>query len=120
MVEIVKSFLNGLNIVVILWLLSVKPRHGYEIIKEIKRLTGVSLNPGVVYLFLHRLEEEGLALSRRVTEKNKARRCYFLTAKGKRLFNRLKSLFKNRLRVFAEYLMLSSHQNDSLRTYPED
>ena len=48
MVEIIKSFLNGLNIVVILWLLSVKPRHGYEIIKEIKRLTGVSLNPGVI------------------------------------------------------------------------
>jgi len=120
MVEIIKSFLNGLNTVVILWLLSVKPRHGYEIIKEIERLTGVSLNPGVVYLFLHRLEEEGLALSRRVMEKNKARRCYFLTAKGKKVFNRLKSMFKNRLRMFAEYLMLPPHKNDSSWIHPED
>ena len=107
MVEIIRSFLNGLNIVVILWLLSVKPRHGYEIIKEIERLTGASLNPGAIYPFLHRLEEEGLALSRWVMEKNKARRCYFLTAKGKNLFNRLRSLFKKRLRVFTESLMYS-------------
>ena len=108
MVEIIRSFLNTINTIIILWLLSVKPRHGYEIMKEIERLTGVSLNPGVVYPFLHRLEEEGFALSRRVKEKNKTRRCYFLTAEGKRLFNRLRSLFKKRLRVFAESLMYHS------------
>jgi len=108
MVEIIRSFLNTINTIIILWLLSVKPRYGYEIIKEIERLTGVSLNPGVVYPFLHRLEEEGFALSRRVIGKNKARRCYFLTAEGKKLFNRLRSLFKKRLRVFAESLMYSS------------
>ena len=71
------------------------------------------MNPGVIYPFLHRLEEEGLALSRWVMEKNKARRYYFLTAKGKNLFNRLRSLFKKRLRVFTESLMCS-HKSEYL------
>jgi len=106
MVEIIKSFLNGLNLIIILWLLSIKPRHGYEIIKEFRRLTGRSLNPGVVYPLLHHLEEEGLTLSRWIMEKNRARRCYFLTVRGKNLFNRFRTLFKERLRVFAESLIV--------------
>ena len=113
MVEIVKSFLNGLNIVIILWLLSVKPRHGYEIIKEIERLTGVNSNPSAIYSFLHSLEEEGLILGRWIMEK-KARRCYFLTAKGERLLNRLKSLFNKQLRVFTESLMYPSRSKRPL------
>ena len=108
MVEVIKSFINGLNLIIILWLLSVKPRHGYEIIKEFRRLTGISLNPSVVYPLLHHLEEEGLALSRWIIEKNKARRCYSLTVRGKKLFNRFRTLFKERLKVFAESLMIDA------------
>ena len=107
MVEIVRSFLNTINTIIILWLLSVKPRHGYEIMKEIERLTGVNSNPSAIYSFLHSLEEEGLILSKWIMEK-KARRCYFLTAKGERLLNRLKSLLNKQLRVFTESLMYPS------------
>ncbi|RJS92785.1 PadR family transcriptional regulator [Candidatus Bathyarchaeota archaeon] len=108
MVEIIRSFLNGLNLIIILWLLSVKPRHGYEIIKEFRRLTGVDMNPGAIYPLLHSLEKEGLTLSRWISdkEKNMSRRCYFLTVRGKRLFNRFRILFKERLRSFAESLLL--------------
>ncbi|MCD6537484.1 PadR family transcriptional regulator [Candidatus Bathyarchaeota archaeon] len=113
MVEIIRAFLNGLNIIVILWLLSVKPRHGYEIIKEIERLTGVNSNPSAIYSFLHSLEEEGLILGRWIMDK-KARRCYFLTAKGERLLNRLKSLFNKQLRVFTESLMYPSRSKRPL------
>ena len=108
MVEVIKSFMHGLNLIIILWLLSTKPRHGYEIIKEFRRLTGIKLNPGVVYPLLHNLEEEDLALSKWIMEKNKARRCYFLTVRGKKLFRTYRMLFKERLRAFAESLICKS------------
>jgi len=108
MVEVVKSFFNSLNLLIVLWLLSAKPRHGYEIMKEFKKLTGTSLNPGVIYPLLHNLEKEGLAISRWVKEKNKARRHYRLTAKGKSLFNKFRRLFKEQLRVFTEFLIVNS------------
>lgn len=93
---------------IILWLLSVKPRHGYRIIKEFRRLTGLSLNPGAVYPLLHWLEEEGFTISRRVKKKNKARKRYFLTGRGKEFFNRFRSLFNERLKVFVESLLVEN------------
>ena len=108
MVEVVRSFFNSLNLLIVLWLLSAKPRHGYEIMKEFKRLTGTSLNPGVIYPLLHYLEKEGLAISKWVKEKNKAKRHYRLTAKGRNLFYRLRRLFREQLRVFTEFLIVNS------------
>jgi len=108
MVEVIKSFIHSLNLLIILWLLSVKPRHGYGIIKEFRKLTGLKLNPGTVYPLLHMLEKEGFAISRWVIEKNKARRHYFLTVKGKELFKKFRSLFKKRLKVFIESLIVES------------
>jgi len=75
--------------------------------KEIERLTGVNSNPSAIYSFLHSLEEEGLILGKWIMEE-KAKRCYFLTAKGERLLNRLKGLFNKQLRVFTEFLMYPS------------
>jgi len=112
MVEVIKSFLNALNLIIILWLLSVKPRHGYGIMKEFEKLTGTSLNPGVVYPLLHKLEDEGLAISKWIKEKNKSKRHYFLTVRGKALLNRFQSLFKERLKVFVESLMVEEESHN--------
>ena len=65
---------------VVLGLIAEKPRHGYEIIKEIEdRLAGsYSPSPGVVYPTLTLLEELGHA---KVTESD-GKKCYAITEEG--------------------------------------
>lgn len=106
MVEVIKSFIRSLNLFIVLWLLSVKPTHGYGIIKEFRKLTGLEINPGTIYPLLHMLEKEEFVISKWVIEKNKTRRYYFLTLKGKDLFKKFQSLFKKHLKVFIEFLIV--------------
>jgi len=44
-----KSFNTSFTGVSNLWLISQGPKHGYELIKEVKRLAGHKLKPGVLY-----------------------------------------------------------------------
>lgn len=66
---------------VILRLLEEKPRHGYEIIKELEdRFAGAySPSPGTVYPTLTMLEDLGYA---RVTQDEKGRKTYEITPEG--------------------------------------
>lgn len=66
---------------VILRLLEEKPRHGYEIIKELEdRFAGAySPSPGTVYPTLTMLEDLGYA---RVTQDDKGRKTYEITPEG--------------------------------------
>jgi len=66
---------------VILKLIAEKPRHGYELIKEIEdRLAGsYSPSPGVIYPTLTLLEELGYA---RVTEGEGGKKLYSVTPEG--------------------------------------
>ena len=56
MVNVIDAFIRGLEKPIILWLLSLKPRYGSELIKEFESLTGRKLKPGIVYPFLQWLE----------------------------------------------------------------
>jgi len=66
---------------VILKLLSDKPRHGYEVMKELEeQLHGCySPSPGTVYPTLQWLEDEGLVVSKEVDGK----KVYEITAAGR-------------------------------------
>lgn len=98
MVDVIAAFLRGLEKPLILWLLSQKPRHGYEIIKEIKRLTGKKLKPGTLYPLLHWLEAEGFIVGRWIKRGQRDLRCYHLTKKGEALVLKLRALFSNPIR----------------------
>jgi DNA-binding PadR family transcriptional regulator len=67
---------------VILHLIAERPRHGYEIIKEIEDQVGgaYSPSPGVIYPTLTLLEELGYAT---VTPGNGAKKLYAITAEGR-------------------------------------
>jgi DNA-binding PadR family transcriptional regulator len=67
---------------VILRMLADKPRHGYEIIKEIEESFGgaYSPSPGIVYPTLTLLEEQGFA---RVASEAGGKKLYELTDEGK-------------------------------------
>ncbi|MBS7636364.1 PadR family transcriptional regulator [Candidatus Bathyarchaeota archaeon] len=93
MAKIGDVFLRSLEKPIILWLLARKPRYGYELIVEFKRLTGRKLKPSMVYPFLHRLEEKGFASAHWVTKGKRRIKHYSLTKNGEDLLKKVKSIF---------------------------
>jgi len=106
MVEIDKAFLKGLDKPLILWLLSREPMYGYDIIKEVKRLTGRRLKPNSIYPFLHLLEEKGFAVSEWINKRERRIRYYSLTEKGENLLNRIREFFQKPIREILFNLLL--------------
>jgi DNA-binding PadR family transcriptional regulator len=76
-----RVFDNGDLRLVVMHLLSERPRHGYEIIKALEERVGggYSPSPGVVYPTLTLLEELGHAS---VSDERAGRKLYALTAEG--------------------------------------
>ncbi|MEM2946672.1 MAG: PadR family transcriptional regulator [Candidatus Bathyarchaeia archaeon] len=105
MVKISNVFLRGLEKPIILWLLAHKPRHGYELIVEFRKLTGRKLKPSIVYPFLHRLEKGGFASAEWITKGKKRVRHYALTKKGEDLLRKVKEIFSKPLnQVFVDLI----------------
>jgi DNA-binding PadR family transcriptional regulator len=98
MVKVNDAFLRGLERPVMLWLLSRKPRHGYELILEFKRLTGRKLKPAMVYPFLRKLEKGGFAVSEWVKKGKRKLRYYSLTKRGEGLLRKVRGIFSNSLK----------------------
>jgi len=98
MVDVVNAFLRGLERPLILWLISQGPRHGYELIKEVKRLTGQKLKPGTLYPLLYWLEDEGFVVGEWIKRGQRELRCYRLTEKGKGTLLKVHELFSNPFR----------------------
>lgn len=94
MVDTVSAFQRGLEKPLILWLISKGPMHGYEIIKEVKRLTGRRLKPATLYPLLNRLETEGFLVSELIEKNRRKLRCYRLTEKGKSFLAKMVDMFK--------------------------
>lgn len=99
MVKVIRAFLQGLDKPIMLWLLSLKPRHGYGLIKELRRLTGRRLKPSVVYPFLHWLEKEGFALGEWMEKGKRKVKYYSLTEKGESLLVKVRDFFSKPIRV---------------------
>lgn len=105
MVNIINAFLTGLKRPLVLWLLSRGPMHGYEIIKEFKRLTGQKLKPSSVYPLLHWLEDEGFLVSEWIKKGRRNLRRYRLTEKGENLLLKVRNFFNKPIRnVIADLL----------------
>lgn len=71
----------------ILVALSLKPRHGYEIMKQVDEdsLKKIKLGPGSLYTAIKRLSEDGLI--EEAPEIHERRRYYQLTKKGRSRLN---------------------------------
>ena len=92
--DLVKATLRGFSRSIILWLVSQKPRSGYEIVKEMKRLTGQHFHSGVVYPLLYELEEKKFVVGRWVIKGRRRIKYYSITSRGRRLLDRLRKLFE--------------------------
>lgn len=87
--EGVEEFLSDFSRFYILMTLFEGPAHGYSIMSHFKKRTGRKVSPNLVYPFLQKLEERGLA---RHTDKpvgEKERKVFELTEEGRELCNRL-------------------------------
>ena len=105
MVDAINAFLRGLERPLILWLISQGPRYGYELIKEVKRLTGQKLKPSALYPLLYWLEDEGFVVSEWIKKGRRDLRYYRLTEKGKALLVKVRGLFSEPIRgVIADFL----------------
>lgn len=71
----------------VLSILAAGDQYGYEIIRQVKQLSGGDLqwSPGMLYPLLHRLERDGLIEGYwELTGEGRPRKYYRLTARGRR------------------------------------
>ena len=91
--SLIEAFVRGFSKPIILWLIFLKPMHGYNLMLEFKNITGKRLKPGVVYPFLNSLEEKGYVVGTWMKNGKREAKSYRLTAKGKRLLASFKRRF---------------------------
>ncbi|MGH7156675.1 MAG: PadR family transcriptional regulator [Nitrosotalea sp.] len=92
----------------ILLALSLKPRHGYEIIKQVKEDSGgrIKLSPGALYASIKQLNEHRLI--EEIDEPTDSRRRYYrLTPQGKKMLNTELEYYKNTVELGRKRQILS-------------
>jgi DNA-binding PadR family transcriptional regulator len=107
--DLVKATLRGFNRTIILWLVSQKPRSGYEMVKEMKRLTGQKFHPGIVYPLLYDLEQKKFITGKWVTRGRRRINYYSITNRGNELLNSLRELFEMPVREVLKDLLGKEH-----------
>ena len=86
-----------------------KPRHGYQLRKDIKAITGVLMNIGQIYPILYRYEKMGLLKSHKEKNpRNQTIRVYELTEYGKATTQLIRIMLL-KLRKPVPRAMLTSH-----------
>jgi len=84
------DFLNGIPELLILKLLASRPMHGYELVQAIRVASDGQLQfgEGCIYPLLHRLEKEGVLVSRRELVASRKRLVYRTTRSGATRLNK--------------------------------
>ncbi len=90
--------INTLTKLFIILLLYDKPRHGYELMKELKRILPYRINPEQVYPFLKTMWQKNLAEISERGERDK--KVYRLTNRGMELVRQLLDRFEDILKIF--------------------
>lgn len=85
--------INSLINFYIFLLLEQKPRHGYELIKELERKLGQEVSASRIYPFLEKMRKEKLIAVKSTGEREK--KIYALTAQGKKLAEKLLARFSD-------------------------
>ena len=99
--------INNLVKLYTLMLLFERPQHGYHIIKNTGQKLGKNVSPGEIYPFLGLLEKRGLIVSQRVKERDK--KTYSLTPKGKGFVRGLLERFGDMIHVAVERSLKKCH-----------
>lgn len=109
---LIRSLFTGFSRPLILWLIEHKPRCGYAIMTELKRLTGESLGPGTVYSLLQGLEEGEFIIGDWVKRGHRKIKRYSITSRGKKALKRIHELFET---PFGEVVMFLLESGEGSR-----
>jgi len=112
--KLVESFIRGFSKPLILWLICLKPMHGYNLIKEFKHITGKRLKPAVIYPFLHALEEKGYVVGTWMSRGKRKIKRYSVTQKGKTLLASIKKHITMPNLADPEYIKARDKYNSEL------
>lgn len=88
-----REFLRGAVDLHILHHAAEQEIHGAWMSKELAG-HGYDISPGTLYPTLHRLEDEGLLMSRKTVEDGHSRRVYKITADGRRALTRMRGALR--------------------------
>lgn len=91
--DLIRATVRGFSRAIILWLLGQKPTSGYMVVKDIERLTGQKIPPGIIYPLLYELEKEGLVAGEWTQKGRRRIKYYAITENGTKLLSRLRELF---------------------------
>ena len=103
--KFLRNIVRGLSNSIVLWILNKKPSCGYEIVKEIKRLTNHKLPTSVVYPILYGLEEDKFIKSSWKKRGKRYAKYYFLTKRGENLLSHVRELFRRPLKEVIKELI---------------
>ncbi|MFH0748331.1 MAG: PadR family transcriptional regulator [Candidatus Bathyarchaeota archaeon] len=92
--ELFKGLVRNLSRLIILWILSHHSYSGYGILKEMRRVTGQNMLPGLIYPLLHELDGKNCIVGEKVQKGKRFITYYSLTKNGLALLSQLKDLFK--------------------------
>lgn len=81
--------------------LAAGPRHGYAMMEDIRRFSGLKLGPGTLYGAITRLEERGWIAAAASTDRRKP---YVLTALGRKHFEQELAALEKLVRAGARRL----------------
>ena len=81
-------------------LISEKPKHGYELIKEIGGKLGKRISAGQIYPFLSKMKKQGLIAEKKSGARQK--KTYHLTAKGRAFSKKMISRFSEMVAIAIE------------------
>ena len=99
----------------ILFALSLKPRHGYELIQQVEHdsVGKLKLGPGALYGTIKQLREDNL-IEEMPFEGSERRRYYRLTKKGWDSLNAELGYFENTVRLAQERKLLGNNMGTSI------
>jgi PadR family transcriptional regulator PadR len=83
-------------------LLNDGPKHGYEIMVELKKKIGKRPSAGQIYPLLKKLEKSGLVAYEIVKIGEKEKKVYRLTATGKKTYSRIVARFSDLISIILE------------------
>jgi DNA-binding PadR family transcriptional regulator len=103
----------------ILFALSLKPRHGYELMQQIEHDSAgkVQLGPGALYGTIKQLREANLIEEMPFADDNERRRYYRLTKKGWDTLGAELEYFENTVRLARDRKLLSGNIGAYLWTH---
>ena len=113
-----KGFMRGFGKIIILWLISKKRQHGYEIMTQIHESTPFSSkmpSASMIYPVLHGLEKKGLIIGTWEHHGKRKVKYYEITPEGEESLERIRKIGKRPNNLYKEFMedMFSLKQNYS-------